>query len=387
MRDLILFGACDRFNFGDMMMPLAIGRWMARARPGLTDRYRLRCASLSVSDMSGRDCLPTEAILDVCASAGRDAVILVAGGEVTGAKRAGLFMHNSRDDREHAQKRKLRRNDPEAFGQMLRAEFGDIWEYPYLPPRDCLPEGGRIFYSAIGGDLAGSDQSDPRLRRLTDADYISVRDTRLAGIGGAHLAPCAVSLIAGGYFEDFDTGKPPCDTPYFVVQCVHNPGEIDPDALADQIRALAAASGLRVCLVPLAYASGHSDHKALAELQSRLGDLAVTEASGSLSGILTAFRHAEFYIGTSLHGTITAMACGIPWFPFKKSIRKLGAYLAAWTVPDLAVLCQVRTPSQLSAIPWQDCAAMRPALQRNAQRLSDLAAQNLGRMADQLPVR
>lgn len=388
MKDLILFGAYDRFNFGDLLMPMAIARWIERHRPDLLQHYRLRFASLEASDLSARGGLPSEAILDVCATAAPGSVLIVTGGEVVGAKRAGLYMHNSRDDTEHRAKRRLRRRDPEAFEAQLAADLGALWEYPYLPPVDCLPEGGRVFLNAIGGSLAPEEvpPGDPRWRRLEQADYVSVRDQRLVetltarGIA-AHRVPCAAGLIAAGLFSDLDAGPPPCPEPYFVVQCVHNPRQIDPEALAGQIRALAEASGLRPWLVPLATASGHSDHKMLDLVHWHLGNLAGDDRVSSVSSILTAFRHAQFYVGTSLHGTITAMAYGIPYYPFKKSIRKIGAYLGAWSGDDLAALNHVRTPGQIAQIPWADRAALAAPLQANAERLASLASENLSRMS------
>lgn len=391
MKDLILFGAYDRFNFGDMMMPLAIARWIERNRPDVLERYRLRYASLTESDMRDRDCLPTEAILKVCATASEDAVIVVTGGEVLEARRAGLFMHNSRSDAEHREKGRLRRKDPEAFTARMIEEIGDIWEFPYLPPQDCLPTGGRVMFNAIGGQAPDAgDEEDIRWARFAQADYISVRDERLArglferGREDVQMAPCAVGLIAEGYFRDLDDGARPCDEPYFVVQCVHNPKNIDQTALAEQVRSLSEASGLRPVLVPLATASGHSDHKALEAVHAELGDLAVMDEERSLSSILTAFRNAEFYTGTSLHGTITAMAYGIPYYPFKKSISKLGAYLGAWSPDALASLREVRRPGQISAIPWQDRSTLAAPLQENAQRLSRLAGENIARWVDRL---
>lgn len=387
MEDLILFGAYDRFNYGDMMMPLAISRWIERNRPEVLERYQFRFASLSTSDFRARNCLPTEAILEVCNNASEKAVLVVTGGEVCGAKRAGLFMHNSRDDAEHREKRRQRRKEPDQFEARLISEIGDIWEYPYLPPREALPTGGRVILNAIGGMVPGSaiDVSDVRWSRLENADYISVRDQRLAqGPRVVHLAPCAVSLIAEGYFRDLDDGAPPCDEPYFVVQCAANLENIDLQALANDIRTLSAESGLRPVLVPLATASGHWDHKALGAVHAELGGLAIMDEENSLSSILTAFRHAEFYIGTSLHGTITAMAYGIPYFPFKKSVRKLGAYLNAWSPSVLDGLRTVRTPGQIAQIPWQDTEHYKKPLQTNALRLSQLAGENIGNWVDLL---
>lgn len=387
MKDLILFGAYDRFNFGDLLMPMAIARWIERHRPDLLEHYRLRFASLTASDLSGRGGVPSEAILDVCASAPSGSVLIVAGGEVVGAKRAGLYMHNSRDDSEHRAKRRLRQRDPEAFETQLVAELGDLWEYPYLPPAGCLPAGGRVFLNAIGGSLSAEEvpPEDLRWSRLAQADYVSVRDQRLVAALTArgiavHPVPCAVGMIAAGLFSDLDAGPPPVPDPYFVVQCVHNPREINPEALAGQIRALAEASGLRPWLVPLATASGHSDHKMLELVHGHLGDLAGIDRENSVSSILTAFRHARFYTGTSLHGTITAMAYAIPYYPFKKSIRKIGAYLGAWSSADLTSLNHVRTPGQIARIPWDERAALAAPLQANALRLADLAAANMTRM-------
>lgn len=385
MKDLILFGAYDRFNYGDMLMPLAIERYFRKTAPELLERYRIRHASLTASDLSARDCLPTEAIGTVCASAPEGSALIVTGGEVTSPTRAALFLHTSTSDAEHHARLALRAADPAGFEALITRDFGDLWEIPYLPPRDCLPAGGRVLYNAIGGGLGKEGSADHALRRarFAEASYISSRDWRLvqglAALGTeARMAPCAVSLIAEGIFEDLEQQETGSDAPYFVVQCVNRP-DIDLDKLAAVVRAIAAQTGLRPYLVPLGYASGHEDDKALSALAERLGESTLFDRRGTLSSILSIFRGAEFYIGTSLHGTITAMAYGIPYFPFKKSIGKLGVYLESWS--SVEALKTVYPPPKLREAPFGARAQMAPALRAQARSLAAGARANLDRMA------
>lgn len=392
MKDLILFGAYDRFNFGDMLMPMALSRYIERNHPKVLDDYRFRFASLSASDMSNRDCLPTEAIMSVCATASEDATLIVTGGEVFGVQRAALFMHNSRSDAEHAENEFLLKNRPEEFRKRLIADIGDIWEYPYLPPKSCLPQGGRIMYNAIGGNISAEKfaEQDIRWNRVADASYLSIRDHRLDGALSKHgkpafTSPCAVSLLAEGYFDDLDGGPIPSDDPYFVFQCVYSGSGIDFDQMAENLRRFSEATGLRPFLVPLAYASNHYDDRALLAIKERLGDIAMMDEKGTLSSILTTFRHARCYIGTSLHGTITAMAYGIPYFPFKRAITKLGGYLDCWSKTDgLALLNQVRKPADACNVPWERTDALSEALKRNATAMSQRASANIDKMVARL---
>ncbi|CUJ89548.1 polysaccharide pyruvyl transferase CsaB [Shimia thalassica] len=382
MAKLILFGAYDRFNYGDMLMPMVIHRYFERYHDDMLAKYDVRFASLTKSDMRDRDCLPSEAIMDIVPQEGDDSAVIVCGGEVIATSESALFLHNASSREEAIDMRAQVKSDPDAFASHARKELGGIWSCPYVPPPEMFGNG--VYFVAAGGKIP--KRGEEMTRRLAGATHVSIRDRRalepIRATGqDVRLAPCAVSLIADGLFSDLENHDVGCDAPYFVFQCV-NDDNMSPEAVAAQLRRICQTSGCKVYLTPLGYAADHDDQLILGKIADELGDLALIDKVGSLSSILSIFKGASFYIGTSLHGTITSMAYGIPYFNFKQRIGKLGAYLNSWTNDPFFE--RVYTPTNMGKTPWPQGLARRRSLSANAPRLAKRAAENLDVIAAKL---
>ena len=83
-----------------------------------------------------------------------------------------------------------------------------------------------------------------------------------------------------------------------------------------------------ICLCPIGKALDHDDHEALQELGSLMKSPYSYFDADNIWDIMYLIANAKCYVGTSLHGAITALSYAVPHVGLK--VEKLGAYLDTW---------------------------------------------------------
>lgn len=98
-------------------------------------------------------------------------------------------------------------------------------------------------------------------------------------------------------------------TPYIAVQYGTTK---DYPVLAEELKAIREESGCRICLLPINYC--HEDRIGM-ELLAQAGDGAFEQITGHFQpdGIMSIIAGASAFIGTSLHGSLTAASYGVPF--------------------------------------------------------------------------
>ncbi len=343
---LAIYGAIDRFNYGDLLFPFILESLIESAFPG---RYRIECVGLqrkNLEKVGGRSTRSLRWLL----RPGRlteDSVIIVAGGEVLGADWARLSSYllppSMGDGVYHLLERTL--GEP-VLNRLARIGFGAPWRVPFVIDPTTVPGTSCVLYNGVGGTslLQKPDAWNAEVGTLlAGSGYCSVRDrvTRdLLGENGADvdLAPdCAVlvsdlfpvpelrtrlSASVARLIDDLSGG-------YLCFQCnrYFGPGALK--KIARQLDAIAAETGLKVVLLPLAHIPGHSDRVALEILQSLMKSDAVMPERPNLFDLAALIANSRFFIGTSLHGVITAMSYEVPHIGLAKA-AKLAAFVGTW---------------------------------------------------------
>ena len=85
-----------------------------------------------------------------------------------------------------------------------------------------------------------------------------------------------------------------------------------------------------ICLCPIGKALDHDDHEALQEIGVLLKSPYTYFDADNIWDIMYLIANAKCYVGTSLHGAITALSYAVPHVGLK--VEKLGAYLATWGI-------------------------------------------------------
>ncbi|MBM6699816.1 polysaccharide pyruvyl transferase family protein [Bifidobacterium pullorum subsp. saeculare] len=156
---------------------------------------------------------------------------------------------------------------------------------------------------------------------LGNIDYLSVRNEFSAKVlehcglpsGGIHLVPDTGFALRTIASEDelirLRSEVVPDDERYIIFHCNRFIDDDARDAIVGILRRLGEAYGCKILLLPLAYT--HGDDDKLRELrEASNGEFLMPEAPLSLKGIIAVLSGCELYLGTSLHGTVTASVFG-----------------------------------------------------------------------------
>jgi len=376
---VILFGAFDRHNFGDLLFPhvaaaMLPGRELLFA--GLADRdlrpfggHRVRPLAQVVAGLGGRpaDLIHVGGEILVC-DAWQAAVMLLSPDEA----RAAI----ARFDAQPAERLAWAlRQLTDATGGRSRA--------PYVVPRGRFPAVARIVHAGVGG--VAPDDCSPALRAevlacLAEADAVGVRDRHTlaqletAGIA-ARLMPDPAAMVAELFGARIrargERGEPrqlatAFPQGYLAVQFSADFGDDDTlTRIATQLEQLVTATGLGIALFRAGAAPWHDDLEVLGRTAARIRGAPV-RVFGSLDAwdICALIAASRGYCGSSLHGRIVAMAFGLPRVNLGGSGGKQQAYSATWDLPEMPAAVG---PDDLAA-------AMREALASDPARLRAWAA-------------
>src|SRR5690606_35482791 len=108
----------------------------------------------------------------------------------------------------------------------------------------------------------------------------------------------------------------------------------DHKKISEQLVRIAMEDGCSVLLVPIGRATGHEDHivleKVYFELEKKGVSCAIQDSEHVLD-IMASIAFSKLYVGTSLHGAVTAYLFGSPVVGLMTNkVHKLGAYLDTW---------------------------------------------------------
>lgn len=343
---VVVFGAFDRHNVGDLMFP-----HLARS---LLPHDELILAGLASRDLRPFGGHRVHSLAEVAAAVGERPVrVLQLGGELltcTAWQAAVMLLPPEQVQptvawlgRRPATRRRWVR---EALGRADRA--------PYLLARDALPNVARIVVAGVGGVDLGRCAPAMRaevLAKLRGADAVGVRDARtLAALRAAGIAAspipdpavmtralCGSPIARRARRGDAAAVRAAFPGGYLAVQLSAAFGaDATLDALAQALAAVTAARGLGVALFRAGAAPWHDDLDVLRRLASRLPGPRV-RVFGSLHpwDVCALVAGAQAVCASSLHARIVALAYACPRVSVKPpgepaQARKLAAFVEAW---------------------------------------------------------
>lgn len=222
-------------------------------------------------------------------------------------------------------------------------------KYPFTIGKHELPNFSKVMYNSVGGSYILKDENirndkDVRLI-LSSSDYISVRDQKTLEYLSmmdikAYLSADSAITISKIFSETFllericNESKLLWGKRFVFFECAihYMPDE---RKISQELKDFATLNKLDICLRPIGTALGHSDQLKLKRIYKELdknGVLLIDKPS--VWDIMWLIKHASIYIGSSLHGTITAMSYSVPFTTFGP--QKLNEYINTW-VPDLNI--------------------------------------------------
>lgn len=382
---IIIFGAFDRHNFGDMLFAHVVARLLAE-RSAEIEPVFAGCAQRDLRAYGGHHI----GALAQLAARWRDAPVTLihAGGELLTCDpwEAAVMLNSPEDAQVHIARYGSSVDEQRAWA---RSMLGTDVLAPYVIGGETFPHAASICFNAIGG--ASLESRDPAMReevltKLRASRILTVRNAqtqaalRAAGID-APLVPDPASMVAAlfderiqaranqGAVADMRRAFP---RGYLAVQFSADFGDDATLAhIARQLDLLGEASGLGIVLFRAGAAPWHDDIAVYERVARRMCHADVKRFDSlNMWDICALIARSEGFAGSSLHGRIVAMAYGLPRVNIlhpdeAAQSGKQHAYASTW---EDAHAPKVVPVDQLSA-------AMREALSADREALAHLAGQ------------
>jgi hypothetical protein len=117
---------------------------------------------------------------------------------------------------------------------------------------------------------------------------------------------------------------------YICFQAAPEKAGASPLEYKEMLETVSDRYGLKIKLCPIGYASGHNDIDFLREIEELSnGEFPVLHDLNAWE-IMSVIRYSKMFIGTSLHGVITALSFSVPHIGVNRNVLKLDKFLDDW---------------------------------------------------------
>ena len=325
-----LAGACDRNNFGDLLMPVVFEKQFK-------NKYKLNVTfdtySMIKSDLSSIKANKTNALFELY---NKGVFLIFVGGEVLSADYTLMYYNLQKKGLKLFFIRVIHKFFPRVIEILSRKILGGKSYSPWvLNKKDfgCR----KIIYNTVGGDVKNESFND-----LKTADYISVRNkkdyNKIKKINSnVNLCPDSITAISNIIPSDLINNnvqkdiKDMCNDSYFIVQVDERNSRDLIRIIAEQINTICEKCNINCILLPIGYAQGHEDQIALAKIYKNCNYERVKfTRKTNIYETLYILKNSTFFIGTSLHGIIISTSYCVPHMILTDRINKLIDYMKTW---------------------------------------------------------
>ncbi len=340
---IALVGAFDRYNYGDVVMPIILKMCIENMLPA-TNEVEFKFYSLSKSEMEYTGGYNTLMLKDLYLNPCE--IVIFVGGEILTSRYTGMYLNVQVSKGKIFAYKLARRLFPNITENRCRSLLGGKSLKPWIIDKDTI-HCDKLIYNTVGGDLYFGTTYNNKAEvgnDLKKIDYISVREeasyNSVKQINDkAVLCPDSVILISEVFNDSLIMGHISSDivetikqmSKYIVFQVNKIEGRGNVNVIADQLEQLHNKTGLNIVLLPIGYAQGHEDNFILRKVYNKL-DMNYVFMPKFNNVYETAYiiSNSMLYIGTSLHGAITAISYNIPHMALTTNIKKLMDFLSTW---------------------------------------------------------
>jgi len=354
-------GTFDVENYGDLLYPLVF-RHMLKGRDA---RLKVRHYSLLDGDAPQEAGFKTHAARSLF-EAGRDAPrrVVVGGGDILRTDWETVAAHYDRAYRGNFGRlrgslgtsgllRHLPRRGLTVFGEggFYADRVGRRRSYaavaPFIVDPADLPAGSEVSYLSCGvpHDFAPAEREKVR-HTFERARFVYLRDEQSAeklrrcGVRREiHVAPDLIVTL-GEQFEHAAEARKGREIlsklgvngerPVLCFQSNRYTG-VREEELVEHLKRYRRRTGSEVILLPLGYC--HGDHRFLRRLAKKSGGAFKCVNAYSVFDIISVIAASDVFVGTSLHGNVTAFSFGIPHLFGPLPVDKSEGFLRAVALP------------------------------------------------------
>ncbi len=345
MTTILIIGAFDRYNYGDLLFPLVIEKQLSSYGAGFEFEY----FGLVESDLSAVGGLPTKGLQDFyarCSDPNWPVHVIIAGGEALGVTWNSLYAALN-PLFQKINKRHVRINKIIDLNALTRKILRGKTALPFVFDKTDFAGVKSVILNSLGGSglsPAVFEKYDFLKGKLQNADYFAVRDhLTIDNLKKSHvksdLFPDSAILMSAFYPLDFLRERVTSEVAdyvdrnrgnYVFAQINKKTTRRHTKSIAGGLDEINQKGNTKICLCPIGKALDHDDHEALQEIGSLMESPFTYFDADNIWDIMYLIANSKCYIGTSLHGAITASSYCVPHIGLK--VEKLGAYLATWGV-------------------------------------------------------
>lgn len=347
MKKLYILAPNDRFNYGDLLFPHILKFYFKN----IVDE--LVFCSTTDSDLSKFGGIPTSSFQALYkAKATNQNYLIVGGGDSLCISWMQVLSFVDRKiDWSTAIDHKFHTHF--FFKTYTQLKYGYKTLFPFSIGKNELRSFSKVMYNSLGGSMLEYHSSllaNPKvLEVLRNVDYLSLRDSQTSEMLNAKnirnvVVPDSAILMSNVFTEEsllhnLSINKNSFKSKeYLFFQT--NLRFLNLDAYVALIEKVVDEYKLSVCLCPIGTAFGHSDDIALAKIHNLLKCKvkALLVSSPNIYDIMWLIKHSALYVGTSLHGTITALSFGVPFVAHGPI--KLKNYLETWCTENQSLFTE-----------------------------------------------
>lgn len=351
-----IVGAFDRFNYGDVLFGKVAEANFAKALPDAAQSFfALRTADLTAE--GGTTTKPLRAIYDIRPDEGQKHIVMLSGGEVLSPTWTQMAEHHVPRQVSVYLKKLHYRTGHAAWDPLWRRIYGCPNLTPWVidPHQLQKPDQSYVVYNAVGGTTTktlSAGQMTWQKDALSRATWLTVRDQVTSdalaarGLPAPEVVPdSAVTMAklltpdaAQRYRRDILAHAGLRDQPYVCMQTGAGWAKGNYDEIAQHLREIHARTGLQILSFAIGRAAGHDDQIASARINDILGhETWFGEAPHTLpvNGIMALIAGSACYVGTSLHGFITAFSFGRPRVGLMPQLLKVTGFRDSWDLPTM----------------------------------------------------
>lgn len=327
--------ASDRVNYGDLLFPLVFKNFVEENNFD----FKFYNYGIVKSDLSHFGALPTTSYKQMLKNLkNQGGKLVIGGGEVFFANWNTLYGFINPTFFKYKGYKIIKKLD---LAKLLLAN--NKVDVPFCPAPDELENSQvKLYFSSVGGGYFGGFNKKILLKiegTLKSAALLSVRDKRsklnLENRNiNSRLVPDSALLMSDYYTKEIFLKKISVNdnfssTNYIFLQVGKYKGPKFIEKFVTDLKSISLRLKLNVILCPIGKAPGHEDDLILKKMKLLEPDFIYVEPN-NIYDIMFLITNASLYLGTSLHGMITAQSFGVPFVCLNKNLGKVSSYIHTW---------------------------------------------------------
>ncbi len=349
-RKIVLFGAFDRFNYGDLLFPIIFCRLYETANEVDSEIEFVGLRQSNLCRFGGHPTKPVS-YLTKSDNLPDGSVVIVGGGELIGQSWAEMHGSLIPPCLTLVPRMLNKFVSHDRLNWFSRNYFAAHWELPYVICPDDFANEVSVIYNAVGAlSLTRRDRptNERAHKALSAAIFLSVRDAASEKLLNkdqniAALFPDSAMLVSKLFPKEELLGLVNAETRHILrshqrghlcFQISHASARRHIATIANQLDRLHSKFALQIVLLPIGRAAFHEDQTALQAIKGRMRSPAILPRPNGVYDIMALLSYAKVVVGTSLHGIITGMSYGVPYVALT-GVDKLQVFLNTWSTNAL----------------------------------------------------